>query len=219
MIAHWDIVQGTEDWHRLRYGKIGGSTSAGLRVKSKTLLWQILAQRMEDFKISDEDGFESPAMKRGNELEPLARRELSSYTGISFKEVGWLQCEEIPLFGISPDGISEDLRFECEIKCPSDKKHSQTLEEGMIPPEHNEQLLHSFTVNPFLEAKYFASFRPECEIPLFVPEPMTRESFVDLGTKAKPDIRQVSEWVKVFKGLGMGLESDLQSTLKRLRSI
>lgn len=217
MIAYWDIVQGTEEWHKIRYGKIGGSTSAGLQVKSTTLLDDILSQRLEPFSLDDDGGFENAAMRRGNELEPAARKEMSAYTGIEFLECGWLQCEDIPLFGISPDGITKDFKTECEIKCPSAKKHTTTVREGIIPLDHTNQILHSFTVNPHLKKKFFGSFRPESEVPLFVVE-VTRNSALDLGTKAKPNVKTISEWVKEFKGLGMSLEAELQKEYKRIIS-
>ncbi|MEG7750696.1 YqaJ viral recombinase family protein, partial [Listeria monocytogenes] len=74
------------------------------------------SQREEDFEF-EADTFESDAMQRGNDLEPFAREYLNKYTGLEFKQTGWLQSEENELLGISPDGITDCNRFSCEIKC------------------------------------------------------------------------------------------------------
>ena len=42
MINHKEIKQGSIEWHELRWGKIGGTLSSGLFVKSDTLLIDIL---------------------------------------------------------------------------------------------------------------------------------------------------------------------------------
>jgi hypothetical protein len=217
MKAYWDIVQGTEEWHRIRYGKIGGTTSNQLRIESDALLNEIISSKLEDFEL-EEDGFISSDMQRGNELEPLARREAKSYTGLDFKECGWLQCEENKLLGISPDGITKDFKFATEIKCPARKKHTETLRGKAIPADHLPQCVHNFTVNPFLEILYFVSFRPESKHPLFVKE-MTRDTLVDFGTKAKPNVMPVSQWVKFIKGKALLLEANVIRELQILDSI
>lgn len=195
MEAFWDIVQGTEEWYKIRYGKIGGSTSKGLFVKSDTLLDEILSEKLEEYQ-SDDDDYVSKDMQRGNELEPYARREASLYTGIEFSECGWIQSSLNELLGISPDGITKDFKKSLEIKCPSAKKHTSTIRTGEIPSDNIHQCLHYFTVNEDLEEHYFVSFRPESIKPLFVKK-LTRDSLIDLGTKSKTNVKTVSEWVEI----------------------
>jgi hypothetical protein len=214
MKAYWNVIQGTEEWHRLRYGKIGGSTSKGLLTDTDTLLDDLLSTRLEPFEL-EEDGYASPEMQRGNELEPLARLNLSMYTGIQFKECGWLQSVELPLLGISPDGLTEDLKIACEIKCPSRKKHTNTLRNGVIPLDHLHQIVHNFTVNPFLEIIYFASFRPESVHPLFVRH-ADKNTIINLGTKAKPILKPISEWVDIIKGKTIELHNKIDQVEKDL---
>lgn len=195
MIAHWDIIQGTEEWHKIRYAKIGGSTSKGLFVNSDTLLDEVLSELLEDYQYDDDD-YISKDMQRGNELEPYARKEAILYTGIEFKECGWMQSSINELLGISPDGITNDFKKSVEIKCPSAKKHTSTIRIGEIPSDNIHQCLHYFTVNEYLEEHYFVSFRPESVKPLFVKK-LTRDSLIDLGTKAKPNVKKISEWVDI----------------------
>lgn len=207
MKARFDIIQGTEDWHKIKYRKIGGTASAGLFVNSDTLALELLSEHLEDFELED-DGYINADMQRGNDLEPLARTELSKYANVNFKECGWLESEEITFLGISPDGITEDFKIGCEIKCPSKKKHTEYLLNKSVPKDHVNQCLHNFTVNKYLEKLYFLSFRPESEYPLSV-RILTRDSEIDLGTKAKPNIKPISEWSKVAKGNALKIESDI----------
>ena len=214
MIAHWNIKQGTEEWHQIRWGKIGGTTSKGLFVKSDTLLDELLSEMTEPFEL--EDSFESADMVRGFELEPLARQEVSLYIGHELLECGWLQCEEIPLLGISPDGITSDMTISAETKCPARKKHMSTIRINEIPLDNLHQCVHYFTVNPHLEKHYFASFRPEAIKPLFVKE-LTRQSEVNLGTKAKPVVKTISEWVSLAKTNAINLETEIYNEIIKLQ--
>ncbi len=217
MKIYYDIAQGTEDWFSLKYGKVGGSTSKGLFVPSDTLLLELLSEHTEPFCM-DDDNYVSGDMQRGIELEPLHRQEIEKYTGIKFNVPGWIQCEDIPLLGISPDGISEDLTVSWEGKSPGAKKHIATVYSKEIPADNIHQSLHYFTVNPLLKRHYFSSFRPESNHPLFV-KMLTPESFINLGTKAKPNIKQVKEWVKIAKFNALELTDNLSLALINLDKI
>jgi hypothetical protein len=217
MIARFDIIQGSAEWHELRYGKIGGSTSKGLFVKSDTLLDEILSEHLEPFEL-EEDGYMSSDMVRGCELEPMARLAASQYAKVDFLECGWLQCEEISLLGISPDGITADHKTSLEAKCPNKKKHTTTIRTGEIPSDNIHQCLHYFTVNPLLEKHIFVSFRPESAKPLFVKE-IFRYSNIDLGTKAKPNIKSVNEWVSIAKSAAKDLEAELAKSIQAINGI
>ncbi len=215
MIPHYEVKQNTEEWLRMKWGKIGGTLCKGLFVKSDTLLIELLSELTEEFQM-DVDAYVSPEMLRGVELEPLGRKQLSDYIGVELKECGWLQCEEFPMVGISPDGISEDLTISGEIKCPQSKKHMGTILSGEIPSDNIHQCLHYFTVNPKLEKHYFASFRPESIKPLFV-KCLTRDSLIDLGTKSKPQIKSVRDWSELAKSEIKTLSEQIEEKMKGLR--
>lgn len=214
MIARYDITQRSEEWQAVRYGKIGGSTSKGLFVKSDTLLISLLAQLTEEFEPTFDD-YESPEMMRGNDLEPIARKELSKYTGLNFIECGWLQSEECDLLGISPDGITGTEMVACELKCPSAKAHISMILDNEIPLEYMHQCLHYFTVNPKLDLLYFCSYRPESIRPLFV-KTLTPFSAINLGTNAKPNMVMISDAVKLSLSLALELEQKVKDKLNEL---
>lgn len=215
MKIYKDVEQGTEDWHKLRFGKIGGTRSKGLFIKSDNLLLELLSEITEEFTL-DEDGFTSSAMQRGNDLEPQALEELRKYTGINFETAGWIQSLKNPLIGISPDGISEDLRFAAEIKCPESKKHIKTILSGEIPDDNLNQCLHYFIVNDKLEKLFFCSYRPEAIKQIFVKE-LTRESLVNIGTNSKPIIKSVNNIVIEARSEADKLLLEIEEKIEQLK--
>lgn len=217
MKIYSDIAQGTEEWFRIKYGKVGGSTSKGLFTPTDTLLMELLAEATEPFQM-EEDNYVSGDMQRGIELETLHRREIEKYTGIAFNVPGWLQSDECAIIGVSPDGISEDLTVSWEGKSPAAKRHISTVYCKDIPADNIHQSLHYFTVNRKLEKHYFSSFRPESNHPLFV-KLITRDNLIDLGTKAKPNVKRVDEWVKIALFNALELEANLSIALKQLEQI
>ncbi len=217
MIVYNDIVQGTEEWFAMKYGKVGGSTSKGLFVPSDTLLLELLAEHTEPFEM-EEDNYVSSDMIRGIELEPLHRSEIEKYSGIKFNVPGWIQSGWCPIIGISPDGISEDLTVSWEGKSPAAKKHISTVYAKQIPADNIHQSLHYFTVNEKLERHIFSTFRPESNYPLWVKE-INLDSLIDLGTKAKPNVKKVSEWVKIARFNALELALNLNIALASLDNI
>lgn len=189
MINYKEITQGTEDWFNIKWGKIGGTLAKGLHVKSDTLFIDVLSQHLEEFEY-EEESFKSSAMERGNELEPHARKYLSEYSGIDFKETGWLQSEENELLGISPDGITEDETIQCEIKCFGRKKHTEVLLSQEVPSEYIHQCIHAFTVNPKLKQLYFIAFRPESVKNSFI-KILSLDTRINIGTKSKPRVMTI----------------------------
>ena len=182
MIIH-NLEQQTPLWFELKWGKIGGTLAKDLFKRSESLFYKILSEKLEQFDFED-DYYINSHMQRGNDLEPFARDFLNSYTGLKFNEVGWIQSECCDLLGISPDGITEDLKNQCEIKCLSRKKHTEILVKQEIPLEYIFQCCHAFAVNNILEKLYFISFRPECNVNNFI-KCITLKSIVNVGTEKK----------------------------------
>jgi hypothetical protein len=216
MIKH-DIIQGTADWLELRHGKITGTASKGLFIKSDTLLIDLISQHIEDWEL--EDSYSSADMVRGTELEPYAREAISDELFISFKEIGFIQNAAIPILGLSPDGISDDDTIMLEIKCPKAKKHTETLLANEISSDNIHQVLHYFTVNPKLETMYFVSYRPESKVKSLWYKALTKDSKIDLGTKAKPNIKTVAEWVEIAREEAEKLNHELNMALLKLNEM
>jgi len=214
MIVYKEIKQRSEEWHELKHGKVGGTLSKGLFVKSDTLMIDILSQLTEDYEPCD--GYISADMQRGIDLEPFALETLEKEIFIEFQQVGFLQNSAIPILGISPDGITEDETIQVEIKCPAAKKHTETILADEIPSDNIHQVLHAFTVNPKLETMYFVSYRWENKIKPLWYKMLTKESEINLGTKAKPVIKTVSEWVAIARQNAEDLNKEINENLSKL---
>lgn len=207
------IEQQSEDWFQIKWGKIGGTLSKGLFVKSDTLLIDIISQRLEEFE--PEEGYTSDAMERGNELEPFALDYLKEYSGIEFQETGWLQSEENELLGISPDGITADNINACEIKCFGRKKHYEILLSDEIPKDNIHQVIHYFTVNPELKELHWIAFRPEA-VKHFI-KVVTLDSEINLGTEKRPKMTTILECVSEAKKEAEQLLIDILTKEKQLK--
>jgi hypothetical protein len=216
MKPHFNIEQGSDEWHLIRQAKVGGSTSSQLHVKSDTLLEQLLAEMAEPFQVPD--NYVSFDMQRGKDLEPFAVAEVAKYTGLSFMPVGWLQSDECELIGASPDAITQDMTEIVEVKCPNAKTHISYLRAGIVPIDHVDQVVHYFAVHPELQKVHFASYRPECIKPLFV-KTITRDSVVNVGTKARPVMLSVGDYAKEKVTLAQSLTVRLKEEINKLNEI
>lgn len=226
MIIHNEFSQGSEGWHKMKWGKIGGSLADGLLGKSDTLFIDIFSQHSEEFQL--EDNYISDDMERGTELEPEAIKRLEQYLqekhpNISFLKHGWLQSEENKLLGISPDGLTLDEKIACEVKCPARKKHAKTIKDcgedinnGKIPRDNLAQCLDYFLVNPKLEILYFLSFRPESMRQMVVKE-LRKETVVNIGTEATEKLVSVQAAVSFMALNAQKLLEQLNSEIEKLK--
>lgn len=121
-------------WHELRYGRITASklhAAAHCHTLDGSLVEQILGARVK----------ETEAMKRGTRLEKAVKMALSKKLGCKITDSGFLLDQEFPVFGASPDGVSEE--FIVEIKCPvsSQTEKGYFTADGSAPaPKHFAQM-------------------------------------------------------------------------------
>jgi predicted phage-related endonuclease len=117
-----DCEQGTEEWHKARCGVITASkfrdaveVTAKGKPTSKSTLYaaQVALERISGTPC--DEVFNSWQMKRGSELEPMARMEYEARTGNLATESGVVLTDD-RLFGYSTDG-SIDADGIIEIKC------------------------------------------------------------------------------------------------------
>jgi hypothetical protein len=175
---------------------------------------EVLSEILEDYEPTD--GYISFAMQEGIDREPFALEALEKELFIEFKQVGICQNSAIPILYISPDGITEDETIQVEIKCPGAKKHTETILADEIPNDNIHQVLHAFTVNPKLEQMYFVSYRWENKIKPLWYKMLTKESEINLGTKAKPVIKTVLEWVAIARQNAEDLNKEINENLSKL---
>lgn len=113
-----ECAQGSEEWHKARAGVITASMFATARARLKTGAnkGQLTSAAYDyAFKVAIEriagqpldEGFQTWQMKRGNELEPIARMEHEVHTGLLVERAGFVLTDD-QLFGASADGLIGD---------------------------------------------------------------------------------------------------------------
>lgn len=143
MVLIHDVEQRSDQWFKLREGKWTGSTAI------KLLQGKPLPTTFSDYQ--------SPAMLRGQVLEPIALQEFTVQTGIDVLSVGFVTNDKYPNAGYSPDGIVGDTLL--EVKCLNDERH-EALAKGDTPLEYLAQIHFGMVICELKKAKLLA-FNPE----------------------------------------------------------
>lgn len=139
------MIQGTDEWHAARLGKVTASRISDVMAKTKSgyaaartnYMMELLCQRLTGKR---EDTYINAAMQRGTELEPAARACYEAETGQMVVECGLADYPLIDGLAASPDGLvgSDGL---LEIKCPNTATHIAFLSSGKPKAEYQWQML------------------------------------------------------------------------------
>jgi putative phage-type endonuclease len=139
------MIQGTSEWLALRAGKFTGSRFADLMATTRSgpstsranLITTLALERLTG---EPEQTFQNDAMRRGSELEPLARGAYEAHTGELVTCTAFVIHPVHDFCGISPDGMLGDDGL-LEIKCPaSQAKHLAALRDGSHANEYRWQI-------------------------------------------------------------------------------
>lgn len=154
-----NVVQGSDQWHEERWGAVGGTRlqsavgakfskakgkgvwTLGDKKIQRTLMLEIVSELQS---IQEIDEYCSPAMERGNELEPFSVKEASTRLNKELVKCGMLVSDEMPRFKYSPDAVfySEgEIVGGYETKSKAGKYHIECLLNDEVPNEHLWQCL------------------------------------------------------------------------------
>lgn len=202
MIIVDDIIQGTDEWLKLRCGVITASefsnliTPTGLNVKAEKRNTYIMQKAGELVSKTPDIGYNNSWMEKGKELESEAR----DYFRLQFfendlKEHGFIFKDDSYSVGCSPDGILYiDNTVGLEIKCPKTSTHVKYLVEGKLPTIYIPQVQGSMLVTGF-DSWYFLSYCPGLK-PLLI-KVERDDNFIDrLSTEidiAVSEIKEIAE--------------------------
>lgn len=147
-----EAEQRSPEWFKARSGKVTASracdflakTKSGYSTSRKNYLVQLVAERLTG--QPQEDGYVSPAMIRGIEMEPQAFATYEAATGHLPSKVGFLQHVELPI-GSSPDGVIGDFDGVLELKVPNPATHLGYLRAGVLPSDYLPQVSHHLLVS------------------------------------------------------------------------
>lgn len=172
-----DVAQGSDEWKALRKTKVTATDAAVcMGVNPYKTIEQLLVE-----KTTDHESFVTPAMKRGIDLEPIARDLLTIVTGIMFVPAVYVKGWQMA----SLDGILQDGRIICEIKCPGKRTHNVALK-GNIPPIYYPQIQHQMHVSDAEKCMY-ASFDG---VDIVIVECERNDEYIEKLNKAELDFYQ-----------------------------
>ena len=139
-----DVVQGTPEWFELRRGLCTASeATTGLLAAAKGFETYLIQKEAELHLAVIEEDFSSYDMRRGSELEPLARQELAEELLVEIEQIGFIRNLELGA-GCSPDGLI-NREIGVEIKCLNSTNHYRAIKHGMRSADYN-QMMFSMTV-------------------------------------------------------------------------
>ncbi len=139
-----DMSQRSDEWVKIRLGKVTASRIADVTAKTKTgwsasranYMAELLSERLTG---EPRDTFTNAAMQWGTDMEPQARRVYEFMEGVEVQEVGFVPHPTIGMSGASPDGLVGDLGL-VEIKCPNTATHIETLLGAPIDAKYLKQM-------------------------------------------------------------------------------
>lgn len=136
--------QRTPEWFARRCAKVTGSRISDIMARTKTGAAASRANYMAQLVVEaltgkPTEGFQSPAMARGIELEPLARERYSIKTGHLVDQIDFVDHPTIANAGASPDGLVGDDMV-VEYKCPTTSVHFNYIESRKVPSDYNLQI-------------------------------------------------------------------------------
>lgn len=127
-----------------RFAKIVTPKLARYSASAAELICRLIAETLTTEPLADQGAPESYAIRRGNQLEPEARRWYEFECGLDVRQVGLCLTDD-GRFGCSPDGlVGEDGGL--ELKCPLPATHVAYLLEGKVPDDYMPQVHGSLIV-------------------------------------------------------------------------
>lgn len=190
--------QGSPEWFEARRGLATASHASEIITAakgefSKSAQKYIFALIAEcGWAGEDIPEFKTAAMKRGTELEPVAREAFEATFDLKAKEVGLCVADD-EICACSPDGLIFDAAGKpvggLEIKCPLKEEHAAYVLSGGLPDAYKAQVHWSLAVTG-LPVWHFWSFHPRFK-PLHVVVP--RDSYTEKVKAAQ------AEFVKLYQ--------------------
>jgi putative phage-type endonuclease len=196
-IYHFDIVQGSPEWHAARAGKwtasnaatiMGGLDTDGLAKLVKRVAWERVHGVIEG-------GFKSAAMERGHVVEPEARDWYAFTRLTQMQEVGLVDHASIANVAWSPDAIT-DNHGGAEIKCPLEMAWMEVKRTKKVPAEYRWQCRWAMWVGK-LEWLDFVAYHPAAG-GIIVPCEITQAEKDQMAERVALLEPKVAQWVSIL---------------------
>jgi putative phage-type endonuclease len=206
LAAYKTLEQGTEEWLKVRLGKVTASGVADVLAKTKTgasasranYLIKLAIQRVTG---EIEEGFTNDAMQWGKDHEDQARVAYEVTSGNFVDQVGFVEHPSIAWFGCSPDGLVDKDGL-VEIKCPNSATHWSYIKADGPPNKYYIQMQAQMACT---DRKWcdFVSFDPRMpeRSQLFIKRVMREDAYIaEMEAQVKEFLDEVAVEVNLMKG-------------------
>ena len=161
-----ELIQGSDEWFKVRMGKVTASKLSDLMKKTKygestyktRLRMELAIERLTGKSASP--NFMNQAMHDGVEREPDARTLFEAITGKEVALCGSFDHPEIVNTSASPDGLIRGEDAVLEIKCPTHITHAKNLLSETMPKNYIYQVMWQIACTES-DYAYFASYHPD----------------------------------------------------------
>ena len=200
------IEQGSEEWLKIRLGKVTASGVADVLAKTKSgvsasrgnYLIKLAIQRVTGVV---EEGFTNDAMQWGIDNEAQARVAYEVVSGNFVDQIGFVEHPSIKWFGCSPDGLvnSDGL---VEIKCPNSATHWSYIKDDGPPTKYYIQMQAQMacTGRSWCDFVSFDPRMPE-RSRLFIKRVMRENDYIaEMEAEVKKFLDEVAVEVNLMKG-------------------
>lgn len=163
MIAIRDIEQGSRAWFESHAGIPSAGcaeqilTATGKESSRATAYIETLTEERKNGTMQT-GGVYSSDMRRGHEMEPVARGHFQKVSGLEVEQVGMVYTDDMK-FLCSPDGLIVGKKEGLEIKCPREKTHLRYMEDDKLPAKYFPQVQSSMWCCGY-KFWWFLSFYP-----------------------------------------------------------
>lgn len=206
LAVYKDLEQGTQEWLKVRLGKVTASGVADVLAKTKTgvsasrgnYLIKLAIQRVTG---EIEEGFTNDAMQWGKDHENQARVAYEVTSGNFVDQVGFVDHPSIEWFGCSPDGLVGNNGL-VEIKCPNSATHWSYIKADGPPTKYYIQMQAQMACTG-REWCDFVSFDPRMpeRSKLFIKRVMREDDYIaEMEAEVKKFLDEVAVEVNLMKG-------------------
>ena len=166
-----EIEQNTPAWYEQRAGHVTASRIDSVMAKPqkgkkdsamrKAYLAQLVFERLSKKSLEEERG-NFYDIKRGKDLEAVARVEYEMKNGVVVDTAGFIKHPTLPWAGCSPDGLigTEGM---VQLKAPRRHVHLDWILRGIVPSEHEDQMLFELACEPQRSYNDFVSYVDDLE--------------------------------------------------------
>jgi putative phage-type endonuclease len=165
-VSNEELIQGSEDWFKVRMGKITASKLSDLMKKTKygestyktRLRMELAIERITGKSASP--NFMNQAMYDGVEREPDCRKLFEAVTQKEVALCGSFDHPTIPNTSASPDGLLRGENAILEIKCPTHITHAKNLLSKTMDARYQHQVQWQIQCTES-DYGYFCSYHPD----------------------------------------------------------